>query len=281
LYVVACEWVYFDPNATLMPTYFESTGMLAFQIAKKSLLLITNNFYDVLRICAVLYLLNVIVNVLAIYALTGIWAVEKVEFDDEEINSGLVALMVIGSILVSAIVTLWVAVTWHRYVLLEEAPNGWIPRWNKSANLSYFYQFLKLVLIFFVLGLMIAVIVATSVGNTGNLGFLFSAIIVVMSVAFGFTALKMSLIFPSAAVETNMGVVDSWSMTGPYNKTLLALTVASVGFGFLYETIASLLDVNMFTSSIRFFLNAFFGFWGLSVLTTLYGIIVEGREMED
>jgi hypothetical protein len=254
--------------------------MLTFQIAKKSLLLITNNFYDVLRICAVLYLLNVIFNIIGVYVFAGIWTVVPVKFDDEEINFGLFALMVIGSMLVSAIVTLWVAVTWHRYVLLEEAPNGWIPRWNKSANLSYFYQFLKLVPILFVLRLVIAVIIATSFGITGNTGLLFFVPIVVMSVAFGFTVLKMSLILPSAAVETNMGVVDSWSMTGPYNKTLLALTIASVGFGFLYETIASLLDVNMFTSSIKFFLNAFIGFWWLSVLTTLYCIIVEGREME-
>lgn len=124
------------------------------------------------------------------------------------------------------------------------------------------------------------VIIATRVGITGNLGFLFFAIIVVMSEAFGFTVLKMSLIFLSVAVKNKMRFVDSWSITGPYNKTLLALTVASVGFGFLYETIANLLDVNMFTPSIRFFLNFFFGFWGLSVLIILYGIVVEGREME-
>lgn len=75
-----------------------------FKSQKKSLQLITNNFYDVLRICAVLYLLNVIFSVLATCALTEIWAVEKIEFDIEEINSAAVFL-VIGTTIFSVIVT--------------------------------------------------------------------------------------------------------------------------------------------------------------------------------
>ena len=165
--------------------------MLAFQIAKKSLQLITNNVYDVLRICAVLYLLNLIFNMIVMYVFAGIWTVEPVKFDVEEINSGLVALMVIGSILVSTIITLWVAVTWHRYVLLEEAPNGWLPRWNKSANLSYFYQILKLVLISLVLGMVMGVLITTSIGMTGDASGKFWVFLAIIIVAFAFIILKI------------------------------------------------------------------------------------------
>lgn len=214
--------------------------MLAFQIAKKSLQLITNNVYDVLRICAVLYLLNLIFKMIVMYVFAGIWTVEPVKFDVEEINSGLVALMVIGSILVSTIITLWVAVTWHRYVLLEEAPNGWLPRWNKSANLSYFYQILKLVLISLVLGMVVGVLITTSIGMTGDASGKFWVFLAIIIVAFAFIILKISLIFPSAAVETNMTVADSWCETNPYNKTLLALTIAAVSFGFLFDSVINL-----------------------------------------
>ena len=255
--------------------------MLAFQIAKKSLQLITNNFYDVLRICSVLYLLNVIVNLLATYALTGIWTVQNVEFGVEEINSGASVLIIFVTVTFSMIVTLWVAVTWHRYVLLEEAPNCWIPRWNTSANLSYFYQILKLVLISAVVGMVMAVLISTSIGISGNASISFWAFLAIAWVAFVFIILKISLIFPSAAVETNMGVADSWSETNPYNKTLFALTIAAVFFGLLSDTAINLFDENLFTSVIRFVLNAFSGFLGLSILTTLYGIVVEGRDLAD
>lgn len=255
--------------------------MLAFQIAKKSLQLITNNFYDVLRICGVLYLLNVIANMLSAYAITGNWTVQNQEFDLEEINSGAIALIVIGTIIFQGIITLWVAVTWHRYILLEEATNGWIPRWNKSANLSYFYQILKLVLISLVLGLAIGVLVAISSGMTSSASVPFWIFLAILFVAFAFIILKVSLIFPSAAVETNMGVTDSWSETNPYNKTLLALTIVAVSFGFLSDLAMNSFEENTFTTVFRFVLNAFTGFWALSILTTLYAIVVEGRDLAD
>lgn len=255
--------------------------MLVFQIAKKSLQLITNNFYDVLRICSVLYLLNVIVNMLATYALTGIWTVKNVEFNVEEINSGASVLIIFVMMIFSTVVTLWVAVTWHRYVLLDEAPNGWIPRWNMSANLSYFYQIIKFVLILAVVGMVMAVLIGISAGISGNASISFWAFLAIAWVALAFIILKISLIFPSAAVETNMGVVDSWCETNPYNKTLFALTIAAVSFGFLSDTAINLFDENLFTSMIRFVLNTVSFFWSLSILTTLYGIVVEERDLAD
>jgi hypothetical protein len=158
--------------------------MLAFKIAKKSLQLITNNFYDVLRICSVLYLLNVIVNMLATYAITGFWPLQNGEFDVEEIDSNVSFLIIFVTMTFSMIVTLWVAVTWHRYVLLEEAPNGWIPRWNMSANCSYFYQSIKIVLISAAVGMVMVVLIRINIGISGNSSISFWAFLAIAWVAF-------------------------------------------------------------------------------------------------
>jgi hypothetical protein len=56
------------------------------------------------------------------------------------------AFSVIVVALLAMVIMLWVAVAWHRFVLLAEAPNGWLPIWNGSAVASYLSQWIKFVL---------------------------------------------------------------------------------------------------------------------------------------
>jgi hypothetical protein len=118
-----------------------------FSIARKSFQLITSNFQDVFRICAVLYFISYVSSALATYLTTGVWTLAPLD-PKTDLNTLTDVALFIATLAISTVIAIWVAVTWHRYVLLEESPQGWIPRWNKKDSLAYFLKSLKLMLLF-------------------------------------------------------------------------------------------------------------------------------------
>lgn len=118
--------------------------MLAVKILKKAMILIPQNFKTVLQLGAVLYLFYGIALLAVNFMYTGKWTLEaRILNLIEDVYTYADLFSVIIVILFGILITLWVAVAWHRYVLLNEAPNGWVPVWYGS----YLRQWIKFVLL--------------------------------------------------------------------------------------------------------------------------------------
>lgn len=255
--------------------------MTALQIAKKSLHLITSNWMDMFRICAALYLLTYVVTALATYATTGVWTLAKPN-PISDTSSSVDLIIIIASLAVSTVAGLWVAVAWHRYILLAETPQGWIPLWNKSACIAYFVQGLKLVLLFFFLLILLFMLlyvagslIRVPINPFGK--YLFALVFETLIIS---VFLRVCLVFPAVAIGRHLTLKDSWIATGPHSSSIFLLS-GSIGFLALnLQKISEALGTNMFTSSIGFLLNILIVLWTLSIMTTLYGSIIEDRNME-
>ncbi|WP_209426557.1 hypothetical protein [Pararhodobacter sp. SW119] len=183
--------------------------------------------------------------------------------------------------------TLWIAVGWHRYILLEEAPEGFIPRFHGAAMLSYlwagiiFSLVLMLVAIPFALlaGLIVGPVVVADQGAVRGPVGLILFLLVWLPVAY--ISYRISPILPSAATGKRLPLNEAWYATGTGGGAFLVLAVASVLLVWVLNLPTGILTPVSVPLALIW---AFAVQWavtlvGASVLTTIHGHFVEKREL--
>ena len=194
-------------------------------------------------------------------------------------NPGLLFLAVLAGIVVSAITYCWAAVGWHRFVLLEEYGNGIVPKWHGSKVLSYLGRAFLIGLVVVVIAFLTSLLLAGAVMAIPSQGFAF---ILATGWVLGMTWVitRIGLILPAAALGQPMSIGESWQATKPVATDLLVpLLVIALAITLLNELIMLL-----FTNSALGMIPLAFLYWiqillNLSLMTTLYGTQVEGREL--
>lgn len=176
---------------------------------------------------------------------------------------------------------LWLAVAWHRYILLDEMPTGLLPEFNGSRMLSYFGYSLLIGVVLIGIAIVMGII-------TGILGALVGPLVFVVVLVFYVLMLiasyRLSPMLPAAAIGQPMKINEAWQATSSANGPLVVLAIVSV--------IAAIV-INLPAVGLTY-LGGFFAFLGLlwqlaagwitmvvgvSLLTTIYGHYVEGRPL--
>lgn len=255
--------------------------MQAWQIFVQSVLRVFVNFQGAIRISALIYL---------VMTGLGIW------FDSLGIDLSnreqMTAMMQAGTFpwlqmttvgILSALGGLWVAVGWHRFVLLDEMP-GFVPPFKGDRILGYLG---RMILVVLALLPVYFVIVAISVGLFFALGrsdagmqiAQFLPIIVIIPIsAF---VLRLSTALPGAALGAEGGIRSAWAATRGKWGTFLLLAIIVIAAGFAARMVMVALALYAPVMLIPF--SIVYG-WvslmvGVSILTTLYGHYVEGRSL--
>ncbi len=198
-------------------------------------------------------------------------------------------------VIVAVVVYCWAAVGWHRYVLLEEMGSGLTPQWRWERIKAYLGRafLVGLVVIIAVIGG--GLVVALAVGLTQSAGI---AILLGIGLVLGasWVATRIGLVLPAAAIGERMTLSESWAATRPVSsQILLPLVVVALVVGILGQIIVFLFGqtvtmevlgapqeqlvlnlpgqiANGFVSWIQILVN-------LSLMTTLYGNLIEGRQL--
>lgn len=241
---------------------------MGWKIFSHSVFLLNHNLRDAIRISSPL-----IVTMILNFVLGGATAIDNLEAGTSQ-NAGLSLVLQ----LLSAIAGLWVAVAWHRFVLLEER-GGSLPTFHGSRMLAYFIVILGLVFVM-ALGAGVA-------GGVAALAFSFSTpLLIVAVVAILVTSMwifyRLSPLLPAAALGEPMGVKQAWAATDPLSGAVLVAALLLIFFSILSGAAALLI---MFQVSILIgviliaILQWAYTMVGISILTTIYGIAVEGRDI--
>jgi hypothetical protein len=177
--------------------------------------------------------------------------------------------------LLNYVAALWVAVSWHRYCLLEEYPEGMAPEFNGSRVLAYFGWA-------FVLGLIVLVMFGGVGGLAYALGWPVGAAVMVVGFIFAlWVTQRLSLVLPASAVNNPLSIGDSWQATAPVSGAILVTFTAFFAFAFVIGFVGGLFSA--LSVALGFLVNAvvqwIITMMGLSILTTFYGICVEKREL--
>lgn len=186
--------------------------------------------------------------------------------------------------LLGGFATLWVAVAWHRYVLLAEYPASVLPRFHGGRVLAYFGWSLVLGVVLFALpGAVIALLAWAATG--GAIEEPSAAVvlpIVLAALVLVWVSMRLSLVLPAAAIGERLGLRDSWQATRPIALGIIGLFALTIGFAMLLMVGVMVL---YYTLPMTGQIAAAIVQWimmllQLSILTTLYGVYVERRSLD-
>ena len=191
-------------------------------------------------------------------------------------------LAAVGSLIAGA----WLAVVWHRFVLLEEYPAGYVPDFNAGLVLAYVWRMILIAIAMLFVGLAGGVAVGVFAALAAPLAVVGGAALVVLLL---WVSIRLSVVLPSAAIGTKMGFGEAWSKTEETQWSLLGATVLVAIFSMLVFVPALLLSLvfvgvdGTSVSPMQIVINVVFGWIAtmltVSLATTLYGVAVEGRQL--
>jgi len=243
--------------------------MLGWNIFTKAIRLVIDNLNDALRISAVLYFVPAILVAAITYAMVPAAAT----------NAGALANFAgPGALLgiVQLVAFLWVAVAWHRFVLLDERPAGWLPRFNGPRMLAYFGYSLLLGLIaipFLIVGGLI-----TAMLGFGGIPLMALGGLVVLAVAL-VVGYRLALILPASSIEKPLKLGQAWEVTSGASGTIIALAVISAVAAVVIDLPALVFigPLSIIGVIWRLAVGWLELMVGISILTTLFGHFVEHR----
>lgn len=175
-------------------------------------------------------------------------------------------------------VSAWVAVAWHRFVLLEEYPTGWVPAFHWQAMKGYMKPALILVVLFW--WVYVPVLVAV-IGPVARNGPIFSVLPLAVIVLTMLLLARIALIFPAAAMERRMSLAEAWRATKGATSALaiiiILLLVAQIVLGQVVLAIAAFAPIIGAAAYAVYSIG--FGLLKISLLTTGYGYFVQKRDL--
>ena len=253
--------------------------MKSWQIFAHSVRQIFGNAVGVLRVSGFLFLVRT-----AVY---GILAV-VVAGGDSVAKAVVAGLMVL---LVETGTSLWIAVGWHRYILLNEQPSV-VPQLWLNRILAYLGGGVVIGLIMIVPTLVIAWITlalanVSIVGPSDLFSWSFQIKAVLISAAVyipvGAIALRLSTVMPGVALREGRELFDGWNATKDQISTFLVVSALGTAAYFSLDLAANYLLAITGSAVVVAVSDAIFQWLammvGFSILTTLYGHYIEMRPL--
>ncbi|WP_405108528.1 hypothetical protein L0Z65_13990 [Phaeobacter sp. BS52] len=166
--------------------------MIGWKLFLHSVSMVQRNVPQLLRIFLVPALIALAIAYLAIGGLLGDVGLQARGFDSDMFFS--VLWRIVGLWLVIGLIGAWTVVAWHRYVLLEEHPQGWIPAFRAKEALWYFLRLLQLVVIGSVVYGVAMFVGIALISGMGMVGLAFLLVIAALIAVFMY---RLVLILPS------------------------------------------------------------------------------------
>lgn len=252
-------------------------GMLGWQMFVHSVRLVFANLGAAFRVSLALYAISVAIQ----YGIQGTLtkSISAGGFDATEMIKATGALKLFVMSLLSVLISIWIAIGWHRYVLLQETPVGWLPVWPGIRILGYFWRtiliFLLIVAVSLVVGFVVGLLAAAIPAFQVFLPFVFIGI-----GAIGF--FRLSPVLPATALGNRMTLRDAWTATSGHNGSILLLALLAVVASVFLQlpTIVSGDPFSLISQIYTVVVGWFATIISVSLLTTIYGHFVEGRPID-
>ena len=245
--------------------------MLGWRLFWLSVVQVFGNFSSALRIS--LPLLIAIVFSIEISA----WNIENSGHgQDSELFFGVVGPVI--SVLIYAFATLWTAVSWHRFLLLDERPHGALPELHRAQVIGYLGRSILIMLV--VAPFSIVGMIPTWLFDTGSIPTALMFFPLLMGLLGLWVSFRICLVLPAVAVGKNISLRDAWQTSKPISGAIISLSLV---------TLVALIILNVIIDLMASSPGPLLGLvadgvvsWcqilvSLSILSTLYAYLVENR----
>jgi hypothetical protein len=243
-----------------------------------SVRLVLGDWRNALRVTGLLYLIYAIPALII-----GLLSPVRAGQSPEEMGAAMMssAPLTLITLLLLAVVYVWLAVTWHRYILLEEQPAGQLPAFHQKEILSYAFSAILLFLIMGVFSIVVGLVLSPLL-VLGIVG------VIIMPIVFISLALvvdyRLGLVLPARAIGQRLTFGDAWAATKGQSGTILVLAIVSALAAVVLDIPAMVLAYLPGIGNILALVWRLATGWvtlvvGVSILTTLYGVYVEKRSI--
>ncbi len=189
------------------------------------------------------------------------------------------------SLVVVIVTSVWMAVAWHRFVLKNEIPAGFVPAFDQNRLIAYFVRALLIGLVCMGLGIVlgfIAGLVAFAVAYVTG-AYIISLLIFMVLVYFPIFVVgyRLATALPAMAVDQAASFTAGWDATRGQIETFIGLGLISVAAMFASAIVGLYILGGIMPLFILWTIvfNWLATMVGLSILTTLYGHYIEKREL--
>ena len=254
--------------------------MLGWQIFVHSVRMVFGNIKQVLQITVGPALIATII-IVGVFMALGI-PLEALDESAVDLPPGVTAgsafVFVVVLLAVMFVTMFWIAVSWHRFILMEEYPTGILPTFRFDRILAYFGRFLMLgilmVIAYIPMGLVAAALGESLAGLSIILMIAYSVFLVVCFY-------RLSIILPAAAIGNPISLGEAWNNTSGVSGAILLLLLVAFLFQVLVQLAFAALAI---IPVLGVLLTVFFGtlilpMINVSIFTTMYGVFIEKREL--
>ena len=255
--------------------------MQAWMLLRHSFVMLFGNFAIALRLSAVLYAVQAIPNIYILNFMSGVSDAE-LELSPQFWLFGsfnMVILMITG---------FWIAVAWHRFILVEEIPSGYIAKFHGRRIMAYFGQSVLLALLIVAIGLalgfglaLIFIFLAFTLFGEPNQTYLTIISLFLIGLLIAPILFRFSTVLPAAALGEQFTWGAAWQATkGSTGSLVLVSLVLWVGLGLADWLVTDLISGSLFLMVLWSIPSQWvFVMIHISILTTLYGHYVEKRAL--
>lgn len=246
--------------------------MTGWMIFRHAVGMVLRNWRQALQISGLLY------AVLAIFEISLGGAAKGHIGPDGMMMSPAIGLSMIAVTAGYVILSIWIAVAWHRYVLLEEMPEGWVPKWHGGAVASYLGISILITLVIAFVSMVIVWILSFALGGAMPL---LTIVIILLAVGAGIAFFRLSPMLPAAAIGEKMKMSEAWHQTRGLSGAILLIVLLQFGLMIGLQIASNILmmisPVIGFVGQIA--VNWFATIVTASLLTTFYGHFVQERPL--
>lgn len=183
--------------------------------------------------------------------------------------------------LIQFLISLWIAVAWHRFILLEEQPGSALPRFDSRANGRYVVAVLIMMVILFLVAIPFVFLsgllaMPFMMADSPLLGIAVGFIVIWLPVTY--VSLRIAPILPSAAVGDRLPLKEAWYATGAGGGALVVLALISA-FAAMAVSLPAMLTVGFASIMMGVIANWLVLMVGTSLMTTIHGHYVQGRAL--
>lgn len=253
---------------------------MGWRIVRHSFILLSRNFSDALRVSIGPLLIGGALIYVAL-SVMGTSPQSILLSPQSSDDAGAAALVVLFALLIGLFVLSWIAVAWHRFILKEEYP-GLIPTLNSAHVLPYIGRSIVLALLMTVILLPVAAVAGVVLSALGLINSALAGLVIgfAMGLFFTFVWLRVALVLPATAINEPISIREAWTLSNPASSDILSASVILVGLNIV---VGAVLEIFFGPTLMGFIVNLGVS-WvtlmiGTSVLTTLYGHLVQGRPL--
>jgi hypothetical protein len=195
--------------------------------------------------------------------------------------TGAEATKVTIAMMAMLIALMWIAVAWHRFVLLNERPAGYLPQLSLQRLGRYAGRSVLIALLSLLIGMVLWLAFGTLFVGLFGLTWLTELLIVICVIVPVLTFLyRLSTILPGVAVDRDLGFADGWVATTGETPTILILAFLSGVAAIVLGSPLALLPEGSILSLLWQVISGWVQMMiSASILTTLYGHYIEKRAL--